>query len=473
MLTDDVVDTLRSIQTYALVPRAELEWLAARGTVVTVGAGEVLRDIDEPIDDMWILLAGRASAHVRKAGGASWRKFFEVGPGFCLGLMPYSRMRTSPVRIVMEDDASVLAVSQKHFPELVRECQELTAALVHHMLDRTRDYRTAQVHDERMQSLGRLAAGLAHELNNPASGATSHARSLVRLLDELQAASRALSAAHLSDDQLTALDRMRQLCVDTGQPRRSIEIADREDEFSDWLEQRDIDPTLASGLANANVTVAALETLARALPAATLGIALQWAASDAAVRYAAAQIMTATNRIHALVGAVKGFTFMDREGVPESVDIARGLANTVAMLESKVRAKSVNVRVETAPDLPTIYAYGSELNQVWEKLIDNAIDAVRSQGNVTVTATRRGDSVVVRVIDDGPGITEEHRARIFDPFFTTKPVGQGTGLGLDVARRCVQLNDGDIDFTTQPGHTVFRVRLPVAGVKPTPSPAMR
>ena len=138
MLTDAAVDTLISIPAYATVPRAEIEWLAARGTVVSVAAGEMLRDIDEPIDQMWILLTGRASAHVRKASGASWRKFFEVGPGYVLGVMPYSRMRTSPVRIVIEDDAALLTVSDTHFSDLVRECQELTAALVHHMLDRTR-----------------------------------------------------------------------------------------------------------------------------------------------------------------------------------------------------------------------------------------------------------------------------------------------------------------------------------------------
>jgi signal transduction histidine kinase len=161
---------------------------------------------------------------------------------------------------------------------------------------------------------------------------------------------------------------------------------------------------------------------------------------------------------------------MDREGVPDNVDIARGLADTVAMLESKSRAKSVRVRIETADDLPAVYGFGSELNQVWEKLIDNAIDAARVEGNVTVTATRRGDSVVVGVMDDGPGIPEEHRARIFDPFFTTKPVGLGTGLGLDIARRFAHLNDGDVDFSSQPGHTVFRVRLPVAGTRGSPPP---
>jgi signal transduction histidine kinase len=242
-------------------------------------------------------------------------------------------------------------------------------------------------------------------------------------------------------------------------------VADREEEFTDWLEAHGIDPLEAPALATSSMTVAALDHLARALPPETLGIAIRWAGSDSAARQAAAHIMDATERIHALVKAVKGFTFMDRESVPDDVEIGRGLADTVAMLETKSRAKRVHVRVETADDLPRVHGFGSELNQVWEKLIDNAIDAAPQEGNVTVTATRRGDFVVVRVMDDGPGIPEEHRARIFDPFFTTKPVGQGAGLGLDIARRFTQLNEGDLEFTSQPGHTVFRVRLPVPAQK--------
>jgi len=463
MLANDHLDTLASFPVFEPVPRAELEWLGARGDVRHLAPGTTLRDIGEPIDEMWVVLAGRMAAFVRREGG--WRKFYDVGPGYVIGAMPYSRMQTAPARIVADDELIIFVLSRSHFADLVHDCPALTSALVHFMLDRSRDYRTAQLHDERMQSLGRLAAGLAHELNNPASAASSHARSLPSLLDEGQLASRALARARLTDAQLECIDAVRRMCMDPCSPRSPIEAADREEEFAEWLLHHGIDPLTASTLATANVSLSALDHLASVLPAETLGVAIRWAASDTAVRRAAAQIMTATGRIHDLVSAVKGFTFMDREGVPEDVDIARGLADTVAMLETKSRAKSVRVRIETAEDLPRIYGFGSELNQVWEKLIDNAIDAARIEGNVTVTATRRGDSVVVRVMDDGPGIPEEHRARIFDPFFTTKPVGRGTGLGLDIARRFAHLNDGDLDFTSQPGHTVFRVRLPVAGTK--------
>jgi signal transduction histidine kinase len=208
--------------------------------------------------------------------------------------------------------------------------------------------------------------------------------------------------------------------------------------------------------------MAGLDRLAGTLPPEAIGAAVRWIASGCASRLASRQIETATRRIHDLVEAVKGFTFMDHAGVPEPVDVARGLADTLAMLEGKARAKSATVQLETAENLPRVEGFGSEINQVWQKLVDNALDAVGSQGRVTITATTREGSIIVRVADDGPGIPEEIRARVFDPFFTTKPVGQGAGLGLDMARRIVHLHRGDIEFNSKPGHTVFRVRLPAS-----------
>jgi signal transduction histidine kinase len=363
---------------------------------------------------------------------------------------------------MIEETATAVVLHQRHFPVLIREHIGLTAALVHHMLDRARAYRSAQLNDDRLQSLSRLASGFAHELNNPASAAARTARSLMTLLDEEERAARDLAAARLSDDQLAVVDAIRSDCGRTAAPRSALAAADREDDIVDWLTRHGMEPRIAEPLAASDVTIAALDRLAGALSPAALGTATRWVASGCAARVASSQIEAATGRIHDLVGAVKGFTFMDREGVPEEVDVARGLADTLAMLEGKARAKAATVRIETAADLPRVQGFGSEINQVWEKLVDNALDAIGQRGTVTITATPRGDSVLVRVADDGPGIPADIQPRVFDPFFTTKPVGKGSGLGLDMARRIVLLHRGDIEFSSQPGRTVFRVRLPMA-----------
>jgi len=461
----DTVDRLQSLPAFASVPRSELEWVTARSEVQTYETGAIIRVADAEIDEMFILLDGHIALSMQRGGGS--RTVMKVGPGYVLGVIPYSRFHRAPGNLVVEDTATAVVLHRSHFPALIRECPSMTETLVHQMLDRTREFRTLQLQDERMQSLGRLASGLAHELNNPASAAMRGAQSLSALLDEEEAASRALAAGQLGDSELDAVDRVRtQCCSGPARERTALELADREDDLAEWLARHGLDTRAAEALARCELRLDELDGLATALPGQALGPAVRWVASGAAARQVAREIESAIGRVHDLVGAVKGFTFMDREGVPAHVDVARGLADTIAMLEAKSRAKSVVVQLETASDLPPVYGFGSEINQVWEKLIDNAIDAARSGGSVMITARSRGDDVIVGVADDGPGIAHEYRARVFDPFFTTKPVGQGTGLGLDVARRVVHLHHGDVEFTSQPGRTVFRVRLPVTGVQP-------
>jgi signal transduction histidine kinase len=210
------------------------------------------------------------------------------------------------------------------------------------------------------------------------------------------------------------------------------------------------------------VTIDALNQIAGAVQGPALDAVLRWAAAGCAVRGLASEIQDAAMRISGLVTAIKGFTHMDQAPVAEAVDLARGIANTVAVLKAKARAKAVSVTVAVDAALPPALGHVGELNQVWANLVDNALDAVAEGGRVEISATREPQGIVVRIVDDGGGIPAEIRERIFDPFFTTKAMGQGTGLGLDVVKRLVGQNDGRIDVDSRPGRTEFRVLLPVA-----------
>jgi signal transduction histidine kinase len=202
--------------------------------------------------------------------------------------------------------------------------------------------------------------------------------------------------------------------------------------------------------------------MAATLSGEKLRASLRWVAAGCTVRGLARDIEQAAGRVHELVSAVKGFTHMDQAAVPDAVDVVKGLRDTLAVMTAKARARSAALTIEAAADLPRVKAVAGELNQVWSNLIDNALDAVDAGGRVTVTAGAEGGTVVVCVTDNGSGIPTKLQSRIFDPFFTTKPVGSGTGLGLDIARRLVDHNDGRIDFESEPGRTAFTVVLTIA-----------
>jgi signal transduction histidine kinase len=209
-------------------------------------------------------------------------------------------------------------------------------------------------------------------------------------------------------------------------------------------------------------TIEALDTLAAALSGPKFDAALRWVASGCAIRGLVRDIDRAATRVHDLVTAVKGFTYMGHATVPEPVDLGQGLTDTLRVVASKARSRSASLKVDLPDDLPRVRGFGGELNQVWVNLIDNALDAAGESGRVTVQARAEAGKVVVRITDNGPGIPDDLKRRVFDPFFTTKPVGQGTGLGLDIVRRLVERNDGLIDLESTPGRTEFRVTLPVA-----------
>jgi signal transduction histidine kinase len=313
-------------------------------------------------------------------------------------------------------------------------------------------------------SLGRLAAGLAHELNNPASAASRSAKQLLDALARSHRAAEALGSLGLTETQRTLIDAVANgaLIPATTGVFSALQRADLEEEVIEWLDEHDADHAPAEALADSGVTLESLDALAEEFEGDGLNVVLRWISAEYVARSLAAEVQRATGRIHDLVSAVKRFTYVDRAAAPELTDVGQGLADTVAVLRSKAKEKSVAIDLDVSAELPRVLANTGELNQVWANLVENAIDAVGSGGNVSIVARPNGDEVIVQIIDDGPGVPPEIQGRIFDPFFTTKPIGQGTGLGLDIARRVVQRFDGHIALDTRPGRTEFRVTFPVA-----------
>ena len=443
-------------------PANEHAWLAEHGTPRTFAVGDVVTRKGESATTLLIVFTGHLVIRVDRGVGA--HKIFEWRAGDVGGIMPYSRGATPPGDAVVETPMETLEIPREKFPDLIRECPVVTATLVHAMIDRARTFTLGDYRDEKLITLGKLAAGLAHELNNPASAAIRSAKALTEALAGAEAAARRVGAARLTDPQLAVVDAVREECLRSGSPLATSAIAraDREDTFAAWLAAHGASEKCAQPLADTALTLDALDTLAATVDRDALDAVVQWLGAGCQVRTLASQIEASASRISGLVGAVKGFTFMDHAPTPEPVDVRRGIADTLTMLGAKAREKSAQVSMAFPDNLPRAHGVGAELNQVWMNLIDNALDAVAVGGRVEVTAGEAPGRVVVRITDDGPGIPVAVQRRIFDPFFTTKEVGKGTGLGLDIVRRLVQQHDGEVEVDSRPGRTEFRVTLPAA-----------
>jgi signal transduction histidine kinase len=458
----ELIDRLTEHKALGSAPREELAWLASHGTLRHLAAGEVLSRRGELVDGLYVVLSGHISLSVDRPMGK--QKMIEWRGGDVSGILPYSRLKAPPGDAIAEEPTEILSLPREKLRELTSECYEITTLLVHMMLDRARLFTSNDLQNEKMISLGKLSAGLAHELNNPASAIERNATILEDRLAEAEAATHALGVARLTREQLAAVESTRASCLAKAPEgiRSPVQQAEREEQFADWLEDHGLDIGLADMLADTQVNLATLDQLAETVQGSALEAVLRWAASGCSVRALAGEIQEAAMHISGLVSAIKGFTHMDQAMVAEPVEIAPGLGNTVAVLRSKASKKSAAVSIEVEPGLPRVRGFAGELNQIWGNLIDNALDAVSDNGCVEVTVKNERGYVVVRVVDDGPGIPASVRERIFDPFFTTKPMGQGTGLGLDIVRRLTRHNDGVIEVDSEPGRTEFRVKLPIA-----------
>jgi len=332
-------------------------------------------------------------------------------------------------------------------------------------LQRLHEAQNQLIIQEKMASLGKLSAGMAHELNNPAAAAQRASSQLQAVLQEVQGIRLRFGALHFDQAQLEQLMSLYRIAWERSRKPVALTAlarSDRETAVERWLASRGLEATgdAIPALISLGYGEPELEELVRIYPGEQLAVVVDWLSRTYAIYSLTAEIGLATGRIVEIVRALKTYTYMDRAPV-QAVDVREGLDNTLIILHSKLK-QGVTVRREYADDLPIIQAYAGELNQVWTNLIDNAIDAMRGHGTLTLRARREDGWVVVEIEDDGPGIPEDIQSKIFDPFFTTKPPGAGTGLGLNISRNLVvQKHGGRIEVASRPGRTCFTVRLPI------------
>lgn len=457
-----VTERLSALASLAGIPAPQLEWLAAHGTIRRFEDGALLygRGKGEDVRGVFVVLTGRFS--VRVASDGVEREVRAVKSGEISGYLPYTRIANPAAVLVADGTVEILSIGEADVREMTRECYDFTAACVHAMVDRARDFKRDDHHREKMAALGRLSAGLAHELNNPSSAMARTADKLDASRREVAAASRALGAARLTDARLAAFEALEAAAArELAAPLSGLDQADREDQLLEWLEDHGLDPDAAHALARTTVTIPDLDAACAILDGDELGVTVRYLAAEFNARYLTNDIVSAATRVHTLVTAVKAHTHMDRAVAPEPVALARHLEDTMAILGSKAIAREVTLDLTVEPELPPVQGVVNELNHVWLNLIDNAIDAASRSGQVTVTAGADRGRVVIKVVDDGPGIDEKDLGRVFDPFYTTKDVGQGAGLGLDVVQAVIRNHRGSVDVISQPGRTEFRVVLPV------------
>ena len=455
----EIIDALRRVPPLHSMEFGELEWLATHGTERFEPAGTTLFHEGDPATTMNILLRGEI--HVRRGKGAP-AAFFIGRTGLITGLLPFSRMKTYGGHGYVVTDAWALDFDKEIFPEMLRAVPSMGQRCVSVLLDRVREITRLEQQTEKLNALGKLAGNLAHEMNNPASAAQ---RAASGLLDELRVygqekfklGSLCLDEKHLlkvRSWQESIRERAREASPDT------TLHATVEDELQTWLRKHDVAETwkIAPELAELGVTADQLDPLGEFLNADSLSIVLAQFASSVRAERIAEAMLDSTARIFDLIRAIKDYSYMDQAPIQE-IDVRQGLENTLTMLQSRLANVEVERRYE--PGLPLISAYGSELNQVWTALLENALDAIDDHGKITIGAQCSGDMLLIEVWDNGRGIPADMQDRIFEPFFTTKAPGLALGLGLDTAQRVVRHHRGFITVTSEPGATCFQVRLPI------------
>lgn len=452
---------LRAFAEFEHVPDEQLQWLIDRATEITYPANETLGKPGERIDQLRLLLDGKISIV-----GSDTEDLIEYKAPAILGLLPYSRLTEANRPVVTDTPARTLNLHRDQLRELTSTCYELTEALVQQMTDRVRSFTRQAQQEEKMASLGRLSAGLAHELNNPVSAIVRNADALKQHMRATPEQFKAIMHLKLTDAQTDTINEWLFDRLDNKRaPLSLLERNSLEDDLTDWLDDHQVHDAadVASSLVAFHFSEGDLDFLLEQVGSENLVGVLNWIDNNLITEKLVVDMGDASGRMAALVSSIKAHTHMDRGGGREPVQIREGIQSTLTLLGHKLRAKNIAVSLQFSSDLPPIQAWPGELNQVWTNLIDNAIDALPEQGGTLTIGSHveREQFLYTTFTDNGSGVPDEIQQKVFEPFFTTKGVGKGTGLGLDLVQGIVRHHNGSVTLQSKPGETTFTVCLPM------------
>lgn len=469
------VEELLKLELFQALPRDRLGWMCDRAQQIDLKPEQVLSYEGDPPRGFFILTCGHIGL-TRKSGGIEMPIGQHEAPSF-FGEIPVLTGEPVPVTVRAMSQCHLYELSADDFLILLHECRDFERVVFQTVARRSRGLESFIRGREKMAALGTLAAGLAHELNNPAAALVRALKDITPALIELQRMNLVYGRQEIEQAHTAQWLRLRDEGYDTIINKRidPLTIRDQEDQLLEWLEDYGVKEAwkLAEPMAEAGITVDALVPMMEPWkddPTELRDMGLRWLGLSFEVMSMITSGLRGAERISQLVQSMKSYSHLD-QGARQIVDVHEGLEDTIRLFSYKLK-QGVEIRRSYDSTVPKIWAYGSELNQVWTNLIDNAIDAMNEQGVLELTTEHHGDRIEVSIIDSGAGIPAEMRSRIFEPFFTTKPVGKGSGLGLEVVRRIVEnRHQGAISLESRPGRTQFSVCLPTATGAETSSSA--
>ncbi|MDR3668115.1 MAG: ATP-binding protein [Ignavibacteriaceae bacterium] len=465
-MVSTTMQELKNVTALCDLPEEHLKWILDHSEYFEYEDGAMIRKTGDAAEEMIIILEGSVSFYMDVKGRLIYYHDFTNDDisGGVTGLLPYSRMKVYPGSSFAVGKVRMLHLHKKYFQELEHLNPDLIQKLIGYMTERARSFATTQMQHEKVNALGQLSAGIAHELNNPASAINRISSELTRRLKLNYELTEGLLRYKISEDNIKNIRSIVETKhLSNNNKLSALQRMNREDEITGWLSNAGYSENqlVSETLAEAGFSSEELENIKGGADKDSFIRIIQWLENLLSSQKILKDLEEASTRISTLVGAIKSHVHMDQTNELQSTNIHNDIENTLTLLGHKFRDKNINVRKLFCDNLKEVPVYVGELNQVWTNLIDNAIYALGREGELIIETTCDDKNVVVKIIDNGAGIPPDILNRIFDPFFTTKKVGEGTGIGLDLVNRIIKHHNGSIKVNSRPGKTEFAVCIPI------------